>query len=68
MLDKFVVYNHVMPRWVGLLTCDRETLTKYTRKNAQVLTGLETSGYTSCRQVVFALLVPSCRNKFGTSC
>jgi hypothetical protein len=24
--------------------------------------------FTSCRQVVFALLVPSCCNKFGTSC
>jgi hypothetical protein len=31
----------------------------YTRKNAQVVTG---------RQVVFALLVPSCCNKFGTRC
>jgi hypothetical protein len=44
----------------------------YTHKNAQVVTGLQTSCYTnlftSCRQVVFALLVPSCCKKFGTSC
>ena len=24
--------------------------------------------FTNCRQLVFALLVPSCCNKFGTSC
>jgi hypothetical protein len=69
-------------------------LFSYTRKNAQVVTGLQTiiiiiiifiqdthityvffSGvlqvvtnlFTSCQQVVFALLVPSCCNKFGTS-
>jgi hypothetical protein len=41
--------------------------TIYTPKNAQVVTGLQASLFTSCWQVVFALLVPSC-NKFGTSC
>jgi hypothetical protein len=40
----------------------------YTRKPTQVVTVLQTSPFTSCRQVVFALLVPSCCNKFGTSC
>ena len=35
----------------------------YTHKNAQVVTNL----FRSCRQVVFALLVPSCCDKFETS-
>jgi hypothetical protein len=35
----------------------------YTRKNAQVVTNL----FTICRQVFFALLVPSCCNKFKNS-
>jgi hypothetical protein len=44
----------------------------YTRKNAQVVTSLQTSCpksvHNGCQQVGFALLVPSCCNKFGTSC
>ena len=43
----------------------------YTHKNAQVVTGLQTSLanlFTSCRQVVFALLAPSCCNKLLTTC
>ena len=45
-------------------------LLKYTRKNAQVVTSLQTScsKFTGCQQVVFALLVPSFCNKLGTSC
>ena len=31
----------------------------YTRKNAQVVTSLQTSLFASCQQVVFALLVPN---------
>ena len=53
------------------LTCLQGTRVK----NAQVVTGLQTSCYksvhklsTSCVPTVFALLVPSCCNKFGTSC
>jgi hypothetical protein len=42
------------------------------RKNTQVVTDQQTRCYTNlfinCRQVVFALLVPSCWNKFGTNC
>jgi hypothetical protein len=34
----------------------------YTHKNAQVVTGLETSCYNSVRKFLFALLVPSCWN------
>ena len=43
---------------------DVRFLLEYTHKNAQVVTSL----FTSCREVVFALLVPSCCNKFGISC
>jgi hypothetical protein len=51
--------------------CCRRYFELHTRKNAQVVTGLQqvvTSLFTSCGQDVFALLVPSCCNKFGTSC
>ena len=37
-------------------------------KLLQVCKQLVANLFTSCRQVVFALLVPSCRNKFETSC
>jgi hypothetical protein len=37
-------------------------------KLLQVCKQVVTIMFTSCRQVVFALLVPSCCNKFGTSC
>jgi hypothetical protein len=44
----------------------------YTRKNAQVVTNLQQTCSnafpTTCLQDDFALLVPSCCNKFGTSC
>ena len=47
-------------------------LDKYTRvkthKLLQVCKQVVTSLFASCQQVVFALLVPSCCNKFGTSC
>jgi hypothetical protein len=36
--------------------------------NVHLCTHVVTNLFTSCRQVVFALLVPSCCNKFGTSC
>jgi hypothetical protein len=39
-----------------------------THKLLQVCKQVVTSLFTSCRQVVFALLVPSRCNKFGTSC
>jgi hypothetical protein len=41
-----------------------------THKLLQVCKHVVTNMFTSCRQVVFALplLVPSCCNKFGTSC
>jgi hypothetical protein len=39
-----------------------------THKLLQVCKQVVTNLFTSCRQVVFALLVPSCCNKFGTSC
>jgi hypothetical protein len=39
-----------------------------TRKLLQVCKQVVTNLFTSCQQVVFALLVPSCCNKFGTSC
>ena len=39
-----------------------------THKLLQVCVQVVTNLFTSCRQVVFALLVPSCCNKFGTSC
>jgi hypothetical protein len=34
----------------------------------QVCEQVVTNQFTSCQQVVFALLVPSCCDKFGTSC
>ena len=37
-------------------------------KLLQVCKQVVTNLFTSCRQVVFALLVPSCCNKFETSC
>jgi hypothetical protein len=40
----------------------------YTRKNAQVVTGVQTTSYKSVHKLlasVFALLVPSCCNKFA---
>jgi hypothetical protein len=43
------------------------TLAK-THKLLQVCKQVVTNLFTSCQQVVFALLVPSCCNKFGTSC
>jgi hypothetical protein len=39
-----------------------------THKLLQVCKQVVTNLFTSCRQVVFALLVPSCCNKFGTGC
>jgi hypothetical protein len=39
-----------------------------THKLLQVCKQVIRNLFTSCRQVVFALLVPSCCNKFGTSC
>ena len=39
-----------------------------THKLLQVCKQVVTNLFTSCRQVVFALFVPSCCNKFGTSC
>jgi hypothetical protein len=39
-----------------------------THKLLQVCKQVVTNLFTSCQQVVFALLVPSCCNKFGTSC
>jgi hypothetical protein len=39
-----------------------------THKLLQVCKQVVTNLFTSCRQVVFALLVPSCCHKFGTSC
>jgi hypothetical protein len=39
-----------------------------THKLLQVCKQVVTSLFTSCQQVVFALLVPSCCNKFVTSC
>jgi hypothetical protein len=38
-----------------------------THKLLQVYKQVVTNMFTSCRQVVFALLVPSCCNKFGIS-
>ena len=58
-------------RWSGPI-CSRDldqnpsTHVK-TQKLLQVYKQVVTSLFTSCRQVVFALLVPSCSNKFGTS-
>jgi hypothetical protein len=45
-------------------------LVKYvkTHKLLQVCKQVVTNLFTSCQQVVFALLVPSCCNKFETSC
>jgi hypothetical protein len=48
-----------------------DSKTMYTRKNAQVVTDLQTSCnrlLSSRYQDVFALLVPSCCDKSGTSC
>ena len=39
-----------------------------THKLLQVCKQVITNLFPSCRQVVFALLVPSCCSKFGTSC
>jgi hypothetical protein len=39
-----------------------------THKLLQVCKKVVTNLFTSCRQVALALLVPSCCNKFGTSC
>jgi hypothetical protein len=39
-----------------------------THKLLQVCKQVVTNLFTSCQQVVVALLVPSCCNKFGTSC
>ena len=39
-----------------------------THKLLQVCKQVVTNLFTSCQQVVFALLVPSCCNKFGSSC
>ena len=39
-----------------------------THKLLQVCKQVVTNLFTNCRQVVFALLVPSCWNKFGTRC
>jgi hypothetical protein len=39
-----------------------------THKLLQVCKQVVTNLFTSCQQVVFALLVPSCCNKFGTTC
>jgi acetyl-CoA carboxylase beta subunit len=39
-----------------------------THKLLQVCKQVVTNLFTSCQQVVFALLVSSCCNKFGTSC
>jgi hypothetical protein len=39
-----------------------------THKLLQVCKQVVTNLFTSCRQVVFALLLPSCCNKFWTSC
>jgi hypothetical protein len=39
-----------------------------THKLLQVCKQVVTNLFTSCQQVVFALLDPSCCNKFGTSC
>jgi hypothetical protein len=39
-----------------------------THKLLQVCKQVVTNLFTSCQQVVFALLVPSCCNNFGTSC
>ena len=36
--------------------------------NFCVFTFVTSLPFTSCRQVVFALLVPTCCNKFGTNC
>jgi DNA repair exonuclease SbcCD ATPase subunit len=54
----------------GCISLNRQlSCETYTRKNAQqVCKQVVTSLLTSCQQVVFALLVPSCCNKFGTSC
>ena len=58
---------------VGKWEDTRSNLSRALSKSVSlVVTGLQTSCYKSvhmsCRQVVFALLVPSCCNKFGTSC
>jgi hypothetical protein len=54
--------------------CEHILLTKFVRflrvhikmhKLLQVCKQVVTNLFTSCRQVVFALLVPSCCNKFG---
>jgi hypothetical protein len=39
-----------------------------THKLLQICKQVVTNLFTSCQQVVFALLVPSCCNKFETSC
>jgi hypothetical protein len=44
------------------------TYARKTHKLSQVCKQVVTNLFTSCRQVVFALLVPSCCNKFGISC
>jgi hypothetical protein len=66
-VDKLLEQHYYMSAAGFVTTCAflrmYYTRVYYTRKNAQVVTNL----FTSCRQVVFALLVPSCCNKFGTS-
>ncbi len=39
-----------------------------THKLLQLCKQVVTNLFTSCQQIVFALLVPCCCNKFGTSC
>jgi hypothetical protein len=47
---------------------NEKTIHVKTHKLLQVCKQVVTNLFTSCQQVVFALLVPSCCNKFGTGC
>jgi hypothetical protein len=63
-----VVYpSHPSFLLLSLSTVATPTYVK-THKLFQVCKQVVTNLFTICRQVVFALLVPSCCNKFGTSC
>jgi hypothetical protein len=53
--------------YASLFIWNRVTHVK-THKFLQVCKQVVTNLFTSYRQVVFALLVPSCCNKFGKSC
>jgi hypothetical protein len=71
-----VSYIHILCRVISIQSisvsfkckANRSCTHVKTHKLLQVCKQVVTNLFTCCGQVVFALLVPSCCNKFGTSC